>query len=492
MLHELFKRGHGRFSELRGAQAGTRPIEIGRWLKDTFDAVLYGKLLKGFRVHGRPKDFHTNESFWMPTLNGLMREGMRVRLNDFHVTEWVPISPGRYFSPVAAGERNHALALASREGDELLPEGKSHMVLGGVGTIRLKSRFVEGRRTYFCSATSTGITHEGIPILVPGEPDADLLDAFVEAGGCVCDVQGIVRVLPEELSMLTARFPDSNQTREPIIPKYALAVEDLRPKRVSRKGQLLSTAAVIFRMNFESGTERGSDGDCWSFYAFDPAKGLAGVRAAADWLQDYAERYAKFYNEAAEFPVLTDFDEHHDLFSHPVRFPLKQIVEGRIDPAILDIAAKRYGLHININNVNAKTFNMHQQNTQNIYGGTFHGPVAVTMRKCTTTIGRQPDSERKQLLSELQNEVKELAVKLPPEMQKEAIDNLEKLVDSTVDEKPKRPWYDVSARGLIEASKFVKDFTGNIVGTIGQLGKLLWPDYEVPKVEEAKTPAIDR
>jgi hypothetical protein len=35
---------------------------------------------------------------------------------------------------------------------------------------------------------------------------------------------------------------------------------------------------------------------------------------------------------------------------------------------------------------------------------------------------------------------------------------------------------------LLEASKFANDFAGNIAGTIGQLGKLLWPDF---KLEEA-------
>jgi hypothetical protein len=31
--------------------------------------------------------------------------------------------------------------------------------------------------------------------------------------------------------------------------------------------------------------------------------------------------------------------------------------------------------------------------------------------------------------------------------------------------------------GLLEASTFVKDFSGNIAGTIKNLGKSLWPDF---------------
>ncbi len=40
--------------------------------------------------------------------------------------------------------------------------------------------------------------------------------------------------------------------------------------------------------------------------------------------------------------------------------------------------------------------------------------------------------------------------------------------------KPNRTLYSVSSDGLLEASKFVNDFTGNIAGTIGSLTKLLW------------------
>ena len=38
----------------------------------------------------------------------------------------------------------------------------------------------------------------------------------------------------------------------------------------------------------------------------------------------------------------------------------------------------------------------------------------------------------------------------------------------------------VSAEGLLEASKFVQDFSGNIAGTLGNLGKTLWPDFHLP------------
>ena len=60
------------------------------------------------------------------------------------------------------------------------------------------------------------------------------------------------------------------------------------------------------------------------------------------------------------------------------------------------------------------------------------------------------------------------------------------LVDQASAKEPEREWYSLSAKGLLEASKFAKDFTGNIFGTIGQLGKLLWPNFTPPMLTSDK------
>jgi hypothetical protein len=77
-----------------------------------------------------------------------------------------------------------------------------------------------------------------------------------------------------------------------------------------------------------------------------------------------------------------------------------------------------------------------------------------------------------------------LIQRLPEDKREDAADNLKLLVDAAVAKEPKRRWYEVSSRGLLDASKFVKDFTGNIAGTIGQLGKLLWPEFQLPSSEK--------
>ena len=107
-----------------------------------------------------------------------------------------------------------------------------------------------------------------------------------------------------------------------------------------------------------------------------------------------------------------------------------------------------------------------------------YGQIGEVLTHCTNVIKQQPDSDAKKLLAGLTAEVEALIKALPADKKEDAADNLKLLVTAATAKKPKRPWYSVSAAGLIDASKFAKDFSGNIAGTIGQLGKLFWPDFK--------------
>ena len=99
--------------------------------------------------------------------------------------------------------------------------------------------------------------------------------------------------------------------------------------------------------------------------------------------------------------------------------------------------------------------------------------VAQTMTNCQQMIQNQNDGELKTLLTKLEQEVAELLLKLPEEKREETAGNLELLTKAVTSTKPNRAWYSVSSEGLLDASKFVKDFTGNIAGTLGSLTKVL-------------------
>jgi internalin A len=120
---------------------------------------------------------------------------------------------------------------------------------------------------------------------------------------------------------------------------------------------------------------------------------------------------------------------------------------------------------------------MKDDHSINIGGDVINSQVGQTLENCTNTINNQPPGEKRDLLEELESQVKELIGKLPDDKQEEAAGNLELLVKGATASTPNRKWYSVSAEGLLEASEFVKDFSGNIAGTIGNLGKVIWPGF---------------
>ena len=122
-----------------------------------------------------------------------------------------------------------------------------------------------------------------------------------------------------------------------------------------------------------------------------------------------------------------------------------------------------------------------------IGGNVTTAQVGQTLTNCTNLIQQQAPGKRKDLLEELTKQVQQLLVRLPEEKQEDApqvAENLEMLVKQATSAKPNRKWYDVSADGLLEASNFVKDFSGNIAGTLKNLGKTLWPDFLLPGGEK--------
>jgi hypothetical protein len=127
---------------------------------------------------------------------------------------------------------------------------------------------------------------------------------------------------------------------------------------------------------------------------------------------------------------------------------------------------------------------MGDQTYQYISGGTFHGPVAAVMKDCTSIINNQPPSERKDLLEALQKQVGDLISGPPEEKQqfkKMVAEQLKELTEGVTSGTPDRAWYSVSSKGLLEAAKFVKDFSGEIGGTLKNVCKCFWPDFTLPE-----------
>ena len=258
-----------------------------------------------------------NREFWDEA--GHFAEGQHILLSSFHVTEWMPASPGRYLTASARMEREKAKQFWA--GDEYLPLGKFGMILGGIGTVRLASKRTKFGVLHFLSATSSGDSNQGVPMCMPPEVHRQIVDSIKDYGGVVCDIAGTIQVLDRSIDRIT--FDRG-------IPRYVVLVDDVRVIRPSRPGSVRATASVLYggacreyERHYRSDRALG-----WSFAYFDPATDSSnGLPSAVDWLEDYARRHS-----VSEGPrILGDFDEHMEHFQLPVAMPLSSLLAGKAD-----------------------------------------------------------------------------------------------------------------------------------------------------------------
>ena len=107
------------------------------------------------------------------------------------------------------------------------------------------------------------------------------------------------------------------------------------------------------------------------------------------------------------------------------------------------------------------------------------------MKDCTSIVNSQPPGERKELLETLQKQIGEV-ISGPPEekqqLKKMVADRLKELTEGVTTGTPDRAWYSVSSKGLLEAAKFVKDFSSEIGDTLKNLGTSFWPDFKLTDI----------
>jgi hypothetical protein len=108
-----------------------------------------------------------------------------------------------------------------------------------------------------------------------------------------------------------------------------------------------------------------------------------------------------------------------------------------------------------------------------------YGQAGQILTNCSNIIQQQSPGARRSLLEELEHDVRTLIVALPSEKKEEVAGDFEMLLKGATATTPNRRWYECSAGGLLEAAKWVNDFSGNIAGVIRNLGKSIWPDFSL-------------
>ena len=115
-------------------------------------------------------------------------------------------------------------------------------------------------------------------------------------------------------------------------------------------------------------------------------------------------------------------------------------------------------------------------NEQNISGGTFtNSPVAIRqmLQNSYNTIQQASDDGLKKKLEELHGQVAQLMAQVP-EKSAEIKEDVETLVAEAVKPEPRKKRFEVSAEGLIEAAKAVKELAAPITAAVKEIGEQLF------------------
>jgi hypothetical protein len=431
--------------------------------------------------------FSSNEEFWYAVLHERVRASRVVSLNGFHLSEWIPRSPGLFHTPSAAQDRAIAMSrvIEAPYADELAwidhadlprferevygeqgglkymrifdPYGKMSMLRGGVGCIRLRRHSIDGQPVWFMSASSTLTAHEGVPLAVPDDCYEDVIDSLASDGVMYCSsITGTLRYVPDFLGDLY---------QGPDVPPLYLEVEDLR-RGHPPDGDNLSHAMVSVAASFESRSEQlGPPGTVWATYVtfFPGVEGSLQLRR--DWLRDM------YVGERYQGKVISDFDEQVSRFEG-APFALIRVFERTLDadklPGLvsnnyrMQEALHRYGslnvsfagdLVLGGKNVGESTF-------INIEHSTIHGPVAKTIQDSFNTVSTaSADQDLKTVLGELHKAVLTMLEEakskgqLTEEEQAAVARDLESLSNEAVAASPRRKWYQLSAESLKDVAK---------------------------------------
>lgn len=221
-----------------------------------------------------------------------------VNLSQFIVTDWFPRAPGIFWTNTAKRARD----LVFQDGVESDPQlgqfykPTSKVALieqGGLGTIRLRPRTIDGVDCWLATALKDRFCHAGIPLAVP---ELLIRNAGIRWGDVV-DIVGRVRFLHD--AGLT-EIADAVHDTRPLI----VFVDKILKWRVPN---LHNTVAITPVVLFGPARQQPDERRAWYnrtpgfTFVHCPAGDDKTVLRAAAWMEKYAARY--------HGTVLTNFDE---------------------------------------------------------------------------------------------------------------------------------------------------------------------------------------
>jgi hypothetical protein len=463
-------KGDGMFSksakpwQKNGARVATQAYSPERFIDEHVSPLFFR------RTYADPslrdcKTITSEKQFWREA--GALILGT-VKLVDFKLTDWFPRAPGVYWSKYAQKARDMTRSKPYKIdpdlGEYFSPESKMSLIEGGgIGTIRLRPRKIDGEDCWLATALTETECHGGIPLAIP---NTALRKAGVSWGDRV-SLEGRVRFLQDAgLDDIADRVHHAR----PLI----VFVDELQGVVTRRSHEPVIITPVAL---FEGKDSHTYDDYHETQYTFVhcAAGHDSELDAAADWIEKYATLHGG--------RVITNFDEQRPVLADaPLSY--QRLVARTYDRSVLNriagtAQADRIDRLVQTSITNQYFGDVHMSHTFNV-GGSAIINIDSTLNNVTQTIGDSPglDPAQKSQLETMVMSLKAELVKLKDshaDETKEIADALEKAVATAAKppQERKKNLLQLSAKGLKEAAELVKDTAPSILTAADQIAKFI-------------------
>jgi len=466
------------------------------------------------RPQGRTTTYVTNVDVWGDVHGQRVRAGQQITLEFFWLSEWFPLRPGLFHTILAYGARRfaegrpgglynpgrelrepftrhvdlqRARTLAASYSERPIyvfpPAGKAAMLDGGVGSVRLAAKDTPDGMLWFMGASSTAVSHEGLPVALTPDLYDTYIDAISTHGAMCCTIRGQARVLP----------PAFDDMREVGLPRLYVLAEHVKPVAARQPVVFLATGAVLVDSRGANGVSTPVQDH--RHHASEPHEDLAaGIHAAyvsfapgrPGDLERAVEWLANIYAaDVLHGRVITDFDEQIPRFGDTA-FSLARTVNGSVERRhINDILDRCSGVwpgvrQMFISHVEHLTTEAAFVTENRIItiesGAQIHAPVTIADsidRSFNQIASSDMDSGLAELLRELTTRITELTQHVPMEIGEQLTRDVATLTAEAASAAPRKNWCAMALDEVRKITTALGEVAVPVLTTVEKLSQLL-------------------